>query len=107
DSSVNKFIDTTVKEAFTELKKEFLEKGIGAQVKTFENPKRMQIEIKHDTVNNFIYGVKKRKYTVSEFLLDEENLPDLEGDKKIYPESYFGITQKDNIVKSFKKTELF
>lgn len=106
DSSVNKFIDTTVKEAFAELKKEFLEKGIGAQVKTFENPKRMQIEIKHDTVNNFIYGVKKRKYTVSEFLLDEENLPDLEGDKKIYPESYFGDTRQGYNVEYFTKNEL-
>lgn len=106
DSSVNKFIDNTVKEAFEELEKEFVGKGIEAKIKTFDNPKRRQIEIQYDTVNNFIYGVKKRKYTVSEFLLDEENLPDLEGDKKIYPEAYFGDTRQGYNVEYFTKNEL-
>src|SRR5690606_27254453 len=76
--STNDYISTTVKEAFLDLQEEFAKNGITAEINSYENPYRMEIEIHHDIVNNFLYGVKNEARVVSEYLLNEENLPDLE-----------------------------
>lgn len=104
--SVANFIDTTVKEAFMELREEFLENGMKAEVKTFENPKRIEITLAYDRLNNFLYGVKLESQTVSSFILEEETLPEPEEDKRYFPESYFGDRRDGYDVQYFTKNEL-
>jgi choline/glycine/proline betaine transport protein len=104
--SVSNFINTTVKSAFSELQQEFSENGIEAKINSYENPYRIEIEIKHDMVNNFIYGVKNESKTLSDYLLDEDNLPDVEENQTYFPESYFGDAREGYDVRLFTKNEL-
>lgn len=105
-TSVDHFIDNTVKSAFEDLKEEFGANGIEVKVNYLENPKRIEIEIQYDVVNNFIYGVKTQSRSVSDYLLTEENLPDYENKNTFYPESYFGDAREGYDVRLFTKNEL-
>ncbi len=104
--SVNGFIKTTVKEAFSDLQKEFAKNGIEAKINVYENPLRTEIEIKYDIVNNFVYGVKSDSKLVSDYLLNEDNLPDIEDNRTFYPKSYFGDDREGYDVQLFTKNEL-
>lgn len=104
--SVSGFINTTVHEAFSDLQKEFAKNGIVAKINFHENPKRTEIEIKYDVVNNFIYGVKSDSKIISDFLLNEDNLPDIENNRTFYPKSYFGDDREGYDVQLFTKNEL-
>ncbi|ROI01139.1 hypothetical protein EGI16_18275 [Chryseobacterium sp. G0240] len=57
-------------------------------------------------VNNFIYGVKNQIKTVSEYVVNEENLPDLDDTQTHYPRSYFGDGREGYYVQYFTKKEL-
>lgn len=104
--SVSCFINTTVHEAFSDLQKEFAKNGIVAKINFHENPKRTEIEIKYDVVNNFIYGVKSDSKIISDYLLNEDNLPDIENNRTFYPKSYFGDDREGYDVQLFTKNEL-
>lgn len=104
--STNHYIATTVKEAFTELKQEFAKNGIEAEINTYDDPHRMEIEIHHDVVNNFLYGVKNEPRVISEYLINEENLPDLDEGHAYFPKSYFGDAREGYDIQFFSKKEL-
>lgn len=104
--SVEQFIETTVKTAFSELQEEFVENGISVKVNSYKDPTRIEIEIQYDVVNNFIYGVKSQSKLVSEYLLAEENLPDIDEHKTYFPKAYFGDGRQGYDVQYFTKNEL-
>lgn len=104
--TVEGFIDTKVKQAFTELQDEFASKGIKVSVSSVSDPFSMELEISHDLVHNFIYGVKVQAKTVSEYLVEEQNLPELQNSKTYYPKTYFGDTRAGYDVQYFTKNEL-
>ncbi|QES93945.1 BCCT family transporter [Empedobacter brevis] len=104
--SVSRFINTTVHEAFSDLQKEFAKNGIVAKINFHENPMRTEIEITYDVVNNFIYGVKSDSKIISDYLLNEDNLPDIENNRTFYPKSYFGDDREGYDVQLFTKNEL-
>ena len=104
--SVNEFIENTVKPAFKELQQEFVNNGIEATVHFSEKPKSVEIEIKYDVVNNFVYGVKNQSKLVSQYLIDEDNLGGFEEDCSYLPITYFGDYRKGYDVRLFTKDEL-
>src|SRR5690625_7941813 len=104
--TISRFIQTTVQEAMYELKEEFHKNGIEAQVKELKNPERIEIEIHHGIVNNFMHGVKNQHRTLSEVLLEEDNVPEVETDKKYYPKSYLGNAIPGNDAQYLTKYEL-
>lgn len=104
--SINTFINTTVKEAFVELQEEFAKNNIEAKINSYNKPQRVEIVIRYDMVNNFIYGVRREKRIVSDYLLNEENLPDIEDNETYYPQAYFGDDREGYDVQLFTKNEL-
>lgn len=106
NSSVDQFIQTTVKDGFIELQKEFADNGIEVKINEGEKPTRIEMEIHHGVVNNFIYGIKNQEKTVSEYIIAEENLPNLDHNKTHYPKSYFGDAREGYDVQYFTKNEL-
>jgi len=88
------FIKTTVKEAFTDLQKEFTNNEIREDIRTFENPYRLEIHIPYNVVNNFIYGVQVQTREISEFVLKEKNLPDAETGKNLFLKLISEIKEK-------------
>lgn len=105
-SSVDYFIGSVVKEAFTELQAEFAENGIVANINFKENPAKIEIEIKYNIVNNFVYGVETTAKKVSNFLVDEVNLPDVQQEGAYFPKAYFGDTRESYDIQYFTKNEL-
>lgn len=105
-SSVEEFIGTTVKEAFLDLQNEFAKNDIVANINDFGGKNKLEIEIKHDILNNFKYGVKCQLKLISEYVLEEENLPDVEDKKTYFPKSYFGDSRSGYDVQYFTKKEL-
>ncbi|WP_262152291.1 BCCT family transporter [Chryseobacterium foetidum] len=105
-ASADQYIETTANDAFEDLLNEFKANGIDAKINADENPKQLEIEIRYDLINNFIYGVRSESKMVSEFLLNEENLPDAEENRVYFPKSYFGDNREGYDVKLFTKNEL-
>jgi choline/glycine/proline betaine transport protein len=66
----------------------------------------MEMEISHNVIHNFIYGVKIQAKTISEYLVQEKNLPELQSSKTYYPKTYFGDTRAGYDVQYFTKDEL-
>jgi choline/glycine/proline betaine transport protein len=104
--SVENFIQTTVKTAFSELQQEFSENGIHTRINFSDDPVGIEIEIQYDVVNNFVYGVKSESKMVSDYLLNEENLPDIDKNKTYFPKAYFGDAREGYDVQYFTKNEL-
>jgi len=100
------YINTTVKEAFSELQQEFAKNDIAAKVNSYEDPQRIEIEIPYDVVNNFVYGVRSEAKEVSEYLLEEDNLPAVDDNRIYFPKSYFGDDREGYDVQLFTKNEL-
>lgn len=105
-SSVEEFIASTVKESFLDLQSEFAKNDIFANINDFGGKSKLEIEIKHDILNNFKYGVKCQLKLISEYVLEEENLPDVEDKKTYFPKSYFGDSRSGYDVQYFTKKEL-
>lgn len=105
-TSVDEFIKTTVSSALSELRDEFAKNGIEAKINSFANPTRMEIEIHHDVVNNFIYGVRNQVKVISAYVIEEENLPDVDDKRTYYPRSYFGDAREGYDVQYFTRNEL-
>ncbi|MBR9757811.1 MAG: BCCT family transporter [Algicola sp.] len=104
--TTNHYINTTVKDAFSELQQEFVKNGIGAKINSYANPQKIEIEISYDIVNNFVYGVKNESKMVSDYLLNEENLQNMDDNRMFFPKSYFGDDREGYDVQLFTKNEL-
>ncbi|MGJ1204314.1 BCCT family transporter [Sphingobacterium lactis] len=105
-ATVDRFIATKVKAAFVELQAEFASNGITAKINTYQQPERMEIEVEHDVVNNFLYGVKTHSKVLSEYILMDENLPDIENERTYFPRAYFGDSREGYDIQYFTKNEL-
>ncbi len=105
-TSVDLFINTVVKDAFTELQAEFDKNGIDAHINQDTNPSKIEIEIKYDVINNFIYGVETTSKKVSTYLVDEDNHPEVKLKGSFFPKAYFGDTRESYDIQYFTKKEL-
>ncbi len=105
-ATVEQFIQGAVKEALTELKEELAKNGIQATVRLESNPLKCELEIEHNMVNNFVYGAKVQLREVSDYLVEDENLPEFKQRKSYYPKSYFGDTREGYNVQYFTPKEL-
>ncbi|MCY0976796.1 BCCT family transporter [Chryseobacterium wangxinyae] len=104
--SVEEFIEGQVFTAFTELKEEFALNGITAEIKHIPDSSHINLEIHHDVVNNFVYGVMSQKRIVSEYMVNDDNLPNLESNLTYFPKTYFGDSREGYDVQYFTKNEL-
>lgn len=104
--AVNEYINTTVREGLTELRNELAQNGIEASLNEFPEGGKLELEIRHDIVNNFVYGVKNQLKMVSQQLINEENLPEAKNRETYYPKSYFGDERNGYDIQYFTKDEL-
>ncbi|SUX48699.1 BCCT family transporter [Chryseobacterium indoltheticum] len=105
-STVKAFIEDNVLPALTELKEEFAVNGIAVEINYRPKDLKITLEIHHDVVNNFVYGVMGQKRIVSEYMVNDDNLPDLESNLTYFPKTYFGDSREGYDVQYFTKNEL-
>ncbi|MGO1595160.1 MAG: BCCT family transporter [Sphingobacterium sp.] len=104
--SVDRFINGTIRQGMEELKEELKNNNVDAEIYYHENPTRVELEIKYDTVNDFKYGVRSEEREVSGYFLSEDNLPGADPGRAFYPETYFGDGRDGYSVEYFTKNEL-
>ncbi len=104
---VKLFIETNVVPAFNELIDELQSKGIEANMSEFNaSQSKIELVIAYDSLMNFKYGVKAQSKIISEYLINEENTPDI-GTGSIYiPVTYFNDGRKGYDIQYFTKEEI-
>lgn len=101
---VHKFINTTVKKAFEELKAELANNNVEAAINFFSTPKHaIELEIKYDQLRSFKYGVMAQELTISDTLIKEKNTPDIDSETSFQPFTYFGDHRTGYDIQYFSK----
>lgn len=104
--AVDHFMRDTVLAALNELAAEFNDKGITAKIAVNEKPTDISLTIKHDLLEDFTYGVRSESKMISDFLVNEENIPGIEGNKTYIPKTYFGDNRIGYNIEYFNKNEV-
>jgi choline/glycine/proline betaine transport protein len=103
---VDVFIQETVRPALEELANEFSSRHISAAVNITTNPTDIALTIKHDVIDDFSYGVRNQSKTISDFLVNEENVPGAAANKAFIPKTYFGDKRLGYNIEYFTKNEI-
>ncbi|MFC3196903.1 BCCT family transporter [Parapedobacter deserti] len=104
--AVADFMLQTVQPALNELADEFNSRGIAAVVTTRERPMEVALTIKHALIEDFVYGVRNQSKVISDFLVNEENVPGAAGNNTYIPKTFFGDNRTGYNVESFTKKEI-
>lgn len=101
------FLQETVKPTFVELSEELLKSHIEADiVQGAKGNLSLELVIRHDKVRNFRYGVFAQPQRVSEYLKEEENLPEIDSDVTYVPITYFNDGRRGNDIQYMTKEEI-
>lgn len=104
--SVNAFMQQTVQPALQELAEAFVSKGTAATVQSTDNPLGVALTIKHELIEDFVYGVQPQSKTISSFVVNEDNVPDVTGNKKYTPRTYFADNRPGYSIEYFTQNEI-
>lgn len=103
---VSNFMLGTVKPALDELAAEFNRSGITATVHTKDKPMELSLTIKHDLIEDFTYGVRNQSKMISDFLVNEDNMPGADENKTFVPKTFFGDSRPGYNIEYFTKNEI-
>lgn len=104
--AVADFITNNVRPALEELATEFNNKGITAIVHVDEKQNGIALTIKHEVIDDFTYGVTNQSKILSDFLVSEENIPGIEGNRSYIPKTYFGDNRPGYNIEYFARNEI-
>ena len=99
-----RFFDQKVRPAFQELAQEFALRGI--EVEMLEGKKgklSVEIVIHHEKIWNFRYGVTAERHNISDYLIDEENAPDVSTNEQYIPVTYYSDGRAGNDIQYLTK----
>ncbi len=102
-----RFIAEKVRPAFEELKEELGQHAIDAHIVEGQHGKfSIELNIPHDQIWNFRYGVTAEKRTVSDYLVDEDNTPDVETGIQYIPVTYYSDGRSGNDIQYLSREEI-
>ncbi|MFV0419820.1 MAG: BCCT family transporter [Dysgonomonas sp.] len=104
---IRSFLSNTVNGAFEEIKEELFKNNIVADIITGAK-KDLSIEllIRHDKIRSFRYGVIAESQTLSDYIIQEENAPDIETGTTYVPITYFNDGRSGNNIQYMTKNEI-
>lgn len=104
---IKRFFEERVQPAFEELQAELSNKGIDAHILYGKNgPLSIELQIPHNMIWNFRYGVTTEVQTVSDYIADEDNTPDLDTNKQYLPVTYYTDGRTGNDIQYLTKNEI-
>lgn len=103
---VENFIRETAIPALQELETEFNQKGITATLEVIREATDVVLSIKHESIEDFKYGIRCESRVVSNFLVNEENIPNVTGEKSYIPKTYFGDNRLGYNIEYFTQREI-
>lgn len=104
--AVLKFIEENVRPGLEELAAAFNEKGIAAQLSFDTKPLKIELTIKHKLIDDFTYGVRSEVKNISDFLVNEQNLPGVAANRAYIPKTYFGDNRPGYNIEYFTRNEI-
>ncbi|MGI6243286.1 MAG: BCCT family transporter [Prevotella sp.] len=106
-TDVKKFFAEKVRPAFEELQEEFGKNGIEANILTGRRGKlSMELHIPHDRIRNFRYGVSVERQSISDYLIDDDNTPDVDTSTHYVPVTYYSDGRSGYDIQYLNKDEL-
>lgn len=106
-TDVKNFIDGKVMPAFKELAAEFAKRGINAEIVSGQRGRlSAEISIEHDKIWNFRYGVTAERRTISDYLIDESNTPDVDSNVQYIPVTYYSDGRTGNDIQYLSQEEI-
>ncbi len=106
-TDVKRFMTEKVEPAFEELEKEFATHDIQADVlRGKRGPLSMEIRIKQNKTWDFRYGVTVEKRKLSDYLLDEDNIPTANSNEQFLPVTYYSDGRTGNDIQYLTKNEI-
>jgi len=104
---IMRFFEDKVRPAFEELKNELAQNGIDAHIIEKRQGKySVELNIPHDQIWNFRYGVAAEKRTVSEYLIEDDNTPDVETGIQYIPVTYYSDGRTGNDIQYLSRNEI-
>ena len=104
--TVDNYIKYTVASAFKELQKEFEKNDVIAEVVTSAKPQQVELRIKYENIEDFIYGVKTDFEEIPDYVHEDDNFPNLERNRNYIAKAYFGDSREGYDVQMFSANEL-
>ena len=93
--------------AFAELAAEFAGRGIDVEVNEGRRGAlSVEIVIRHERIWNFRYGVAAERRSISEYLIDEENTPDVSTNKQYIPVTYYSDGRSGNDIQYLSQEDI-
>ncbi|SFG30601.1 choline/glycine/proline betaine transport protein [Prevotella sp. KH2C16] len=106
-TDVQRFLDQKVRPAFEELSTELAKKGIDAEIiKGKQGYLSMEIVIRYDKIRNFRYGVMAERRNISDYLIDEDNTPDISSNQQYIPVTYYSDGRTGNDIQYLNQEEI-
>ncbi len=104
---VLRFFAEKVRPAFEELKAELSKNGIDAHIVEGQRGKfSIELNIPHDKINNFRYGVAAEKRSISDYLAEDDNTPDVETGIQYIPVTYYSDGRTGNDIQYLSRNEI-
>ncbi len=102
-----RFFSEKVRPAFEELQEELQQNGIDAHILEGKHGKfSIELNIPLDQIWNFRYGVAAEKRTISDYLADEDNTPDVETGVQYIPVTYYSDGRTGNDIQYLSRNEI-
>lgn len=106
-TDIQRFFSQKVRPAFAELAAEFAGRGIDVEVNEGRRGAlSVEIVIRHERIWNFRYGVAAERRSISEYLIDEENTPDVSTNKQYIPVTYYSDGRSGNDIQYLSQEEI-
>ncbi len=102
-----RFFKECVRPAFEEIQAELARNGIDAQIIDNQHGNySIELNIPSEQISNFRYGVAAEKRTLSAYLLDDDNTPDVETGIQYIPITYYSDGRKGNDIQYLSRDEI-
>ena len=106
-TDIQRFFHDKVAPAFEELSGELAKNGIDAQILHGQRGAlSMELQIAHDRVRNFRYGVTTERLNISDYLIDDDNTPDVDHNQQYVPVTYYSDGRTGNNIQYLGKKEI-
>jgi len=101
------FFSDKVRPAFEELQEELEKNGISARIyEGKQGPLSVELQIPHDKILNFRYGVVAEKRSISDYVIEDDNTPEITNDTQYIPVTYYNDSRAGNDIQYLEKDEI-
>jgi len=104
---IMRFFSEKVRPAFEELQQELEKNGIDASIIEGKQGKfSIELNIPFDQIWNFRYGVTAEKRSISDYLIEDDNTPDVETGVQYIPVTYYSDGRTGNDIQYLSREEI-